>query len=161
MEMENKMKNEEKSNGKLLHVPLGKDIQDKKNIILEFEFTKDDHEKTMDEEKREFIYSDMYEKAISKREFVLMFPARLSDFTADKRRFGLKKYKEYSFQVSFENSVTCNINEHIKSEIVDLINYINHRHLIRNFKGLETLETYKKSINMLVNLFEEADKLSE
>ncbi len=156
------MKNEEKSNRELLHAPLGKDIQDQMdhdNSIIGFEFTKDDHENSMDKEKKVFVYSDLYENAITNREYKL--PKRITDFTSDKRRFGLKKYGEYSFQISFENSVTCNINEHIKSEVVDLINYINHRNLIRKFKGLDCLESYRKSINMLVSLFEEADKLSE
>ncbi len=169
MEMENKMKNEEKSNGELLHAPLGKDIQDEKekiddqmdrdDSIIGFAFTKDDHENEMDEKKKLHDYKMIYEEAITKREKDHVIPKRITDFTADKRRFGLEKYGGYSFQISFENSVTCKINEHIKSEIVDLLNYINHRDLIRSFKGIEIKDS-GRDINLLINLFEEADELS-
>ncbi len=147
------------SNGAFLVDPLRSDLQDKKSIIG-FEFTKEDHEIEMDEKKKLHDYETIYEEAIIKRENQYVIPKRIQDFTADKRRFGLKKYGNYSFQISFENSVTCDINEHIKSEITDLINYINHRDLMRDFKGLECLDS-REVIIMLVNLFEGADELSK
>ena len=130
------------------------------STVLGFELTKEDHEDEMDKKKRLHDYKMIYEEAIIKRENRHVIPKRVQDFTADKRRFGLKKYENYSFQISFENSVTCDINEHIKSEITDLINYINHRDLMRDFKGLECLDS-SAVIVMLVNLFEGADELSE
>ena len=135
------------------------EMENKENV-LGFELTKEDHEIEMDEKKKLHDYQALYEEAIIKRENRHVIPKRVQDFTADKRRFGLKKYGNYSFQISFENSVTCDINEHIKSEITDLINYINHRDLMRDFKGLECLDS-SAVIVMLVNLFEGADELSE
>ena len=139
---------------------LGKGVQDHEENVLGFELSKEEHEDGMEEKKAIYDYKVIYEKAIKAREKHYVIPGRITDFTADKRRFGLNKYGAFSFQISFENSIACLINEHIKGEITDLINYINHRDLMRDFKGLKPLDS-TKVITILVNLFEEADELSD
>jgi len=48
--------------------------------------------------------------------------------------------------------MTCCIEEHIQGEIIDLINYMNHKALVFNFLGYSADQEYKH-IDELVKMF--------
>jgi len=118
----------------------------------EKEYNKKDHEDAMDKKKRLHNYHDSYEEAIINRERRQKIPKNIMEMTAAKREFGIKKYGGYSFQTSFENAMTCCIEEHIQGEIIDLINYMNHKALVFNFLGYSADQEYKH-IDELVKMF--------
>jgi hypothetical protein len=72
----------------------------------------------------------------------------LEDLKA-KRKFGLEKYKENSFQFSFENSLECPTEQHLMEELLDSMNYISNIIYQRNLMNKNNVEMYK---NMLIEI---------
>ena len=73
----------------------------------------------------------------------------------EKREFGLKKYKEKSYQSSLTNAVACDTAVHATDEMVDCLNYLGHEY----YKA--TLNDDSKRTIQVTNLFEYALTLYE
>ena len=86
-----------------------------------------DYEKIMKESIQD--YNTFYEKQIDDVLNNVLEPMNiemLKQLLHEKRKFGLKKYGELSFQSSFLNSMNSPTLEHAKEELVDCINYLAH-----------------------------------
>jgi hypothetical protein len=102
-------------------------------------------------------FSVLYETIISRYVDGYSIPKELSQQLQEKRKYGLEKYKENSFQISFENSVLSPVGHHAQEEIVDLINYLLHEQYKCSVTGVRI--RFKKEIKLLVKLYNKLDKL--
>lgn len=71
-------------------------------------------------------FPDYYEEVITELEDKFELDTFLKTLLEEKRRFGLTKYKEFSFQANFENAVKVPTLEHFQEELIDGFNYILH-----------------------------------
>lgn len=110
-----------------------------------------DYKKIMDE--KEFSYHEIYEKSINNIEKEFKLNEELKEKLFNKRKLGIEKYKEYSFQSSFENSMKVPTMIHAEEEIIDLINYLLHEY----FKCSVMYD--EKLLNPIAKLIEEAYNL--
>jgi hypothetical protein len=76
------------------------------------------------ENKKEFPV--LYEKIIQEIQEIIGDPETLQ-ILKEKRDFGLAKYKELSFQSSFENAMASPTIKHACEELIDAMNYISHQ----------------------------------
>lgn len=83
-----------------------------------------DYKKEMNESKEPFF--EFYTKRMKSLEVNLDIPEELAEELQKKRDFGFKKYKEFSFQGSFDNAITSPTEEHLREELIDAINYAMH-----------------------------------
>ncbi|MGV9206151.1 MAG: hypothetical protein ACOC44_19255, partial [Promethearchaeia archaeon] len=77
-------------------------------------------------EEKDFNYFDFYNQRIKELEKAVGIPSDLSKTLEKKREKGYEKYKEYSFQANFDNTITSPSEEHLKEELEDAINYALH-----------------------------------
>ena len=82
-------------------------------------------------------YSDWYEEIADLIERSVNIDDNFRKTLSDKRKFGLEKYKEISFQISEENSLSVNIKKHAQEELEDFINYLVHMVIVRKLNGVE------------------------
>lgn len=110
-----------------------------------------DYKEIMDKNKIDF--SNIYEIALG-RIFndVELTDAEFLEELKKKREFGLKKYGEYSFQGTFENSMTSPVEEHLTEELVDACNYA--AHIVYQNKIIGDKETEQKYSAILARLFD-------
>jgi hypothetical protein len=94
-----------------------------------------DYIASMSKEKEAFSFSEMYETAIQKKEYIYDINPELAKKLQDKRNFGLKKYGEYSFQGNLENCMTAPTLLHAQEEMVDCINYLLHEMYKNDLRG--------------------------
>lgn len=110
-----------------------------------------DYKKIMDGE--EFSYNKLYEKSVTNIEDEFSLDSEIKEKLLEKRKFGIEKYKEYSFQASLENSMKVPTLLHAEEEMVDLLNYLLHEY----FKN--SVRCDEKSLNSIAKLIEEAYNL--
>ena len=82
-------------------------------------------------------YSDWYEETADLIERSVSINGDLREILSNKRKFGLEKYKDISFQISKENSLNVNIKKHAQEELEDFINYLVHMAIVRKLNGVE------------------------
>ena len=82
--------------------------------------------KTQMDQAEEIKFSDLYENAIVNIEKNYRLPEDLIKELKKKRDFGLEKYGEYSFQSTMKNALSTPTLTHLKEEIIDSFNYIDH-----------------------------------
>jgi len=107
-----------------------------------------DYKKIMDGE--DFSYNKLYEKSVTNIEDSFSLNDEIKEKLFEKRKFGIEKYKEYSFQASLENSMKVPTLLHAEEEMVDLLNYLLHEYFKYSVKCDE------KSLNSIAKLIEEA-----
>jgi hypothetical protein len=94
------------------------------------EDTKEVASKIIKEKSKDFDYISLYEKSIFSIIFHYDANEKILELTKEKREFGIEKYKEDSFQASFEKSITSPVLLHLRDELIDAINYCAHAILI-------------------------------
>ena len=89
------------------------------------------------------------------------FREELSEKMKKKRAFGLKKYKDFSFQSSFENLLTAPVKEHAMEELIDLANYILTYQYVSQIRGeyLFEQDTIREAILKVESLYALLDNL--
>lgn len=108
-----------------------------------------DYKKIMN---KDFNFPKFYDNLIEIRCQKFNIPIELSTKLKEKRDFGLEKYKEYSFQANFENSMTTPSLEHSEEEAIDLLNYILHFDYIISTMGLKNNEVKKRLDETIENI---------
>lgn len=88
------------------------------------------YQKIMNEEKKTF--NVLYQEICEQIEKDIGIEDQLAKKLKEKREFGYNKYKEFSFQSSFENSLSSPTEEHLEEELVDAINYCIHNIFKKN-----------------------------
>lgn len=109
-------------------------------------------------------YDKLYKKALEelfqstsiydKRGEIEVITDTLSKEIKRKREFGVEKYGEDSFQLSFDNLMNADIFTHIKEEILDAINYaltLEYRSMIEY--DSEKIKFYEKTIINLIKIY--------
>jgi hypothetical protein len=71
----------------------------------------------------------------------------------EKRRLGVVKYGEYSFQSSLNKTLSAPTMEHLKEELLDAFNYLIHEHIKASFLYPAQLQAIGKAINDLTQLY--------
>lgn len=105
-----------------------------------------DYKTIMKDKDTTFDYSNIYENTISTLASNFVFDKEIEEKLASKRKYGREKYKEFSFQNSFENTMNVPIIDHAEEEIIDLLNYLLHMYYVN-------LITYNKSkLNSITSL---------
>lgn len=105
-----------------------------------------DYKTIMKDKDTTFDYSNIYENTISTLASNFVSDKEIEEKLASKRKYGREKYKEFSFQNSFENSINVPIIDHAEEEIIDLLNYLLHMYYVN-------LITYNKSkLNSITSL---------
>lgn len=105
-----------------------------------------DYKTIMKDKDTTFDYSNIYENTISTLASNFVSDKEIEEKLASKRKYGREKYKEFSFQNSFENTMNVPIIDHAKEEIIDLLNYLLHMYYVN-------LITYNKSkLNSITSL---------
>ena len=106
-------------------------------------------------------FTKQYEETMFKVALILSIDEGLANELKNKRKFGLDKYKEESFQLSKENALNVDIKRHAKEEIVDLLNYLMHMTVVRNLNKKSLLSgDLDKAIVMAKNLYYLIDDIS-
>jgi len=99
--------------------------------IQELVESKMDYKKIMD---KPFNFTELYEDTLM--QFCTIYlPNMNTAALKEKRKFGLEKYGEYSFQSNFENAMKSPVLEHAIEECIDLMNYLLHKMFVQNIKG--------------------------
>ena len=116
-----------------------------------------DYKKLMEGEVK---FSDIYESGNEKIEdyFEIGEIKNLKNILKDKRNFGLEKYKEYSFQASFENCMKSPTVLHAQEEVIDLINYLLHEYYKQNIL-CSNYEPDRSATAELINLISASLKI--
>ena len=82
-----------------------------------------DYKTIMDKKHFDMPFNELYEHAVDS----IQAEAHISDSVrmelSAKRRYGLEKYGEYSFQSSLSNLLNSPSMEHLREEILDAMNY--------------------------------------
>lgn len=105
-------------------------------------------------------YPDWYEDTIIKVELATGVKKELADILSEKRAFGIEKYKDASYQISEENSLSVDIKKHAKEEVVDLLNYLLHMAIMRKLSNASILTPkLDDMIKTCQDLYEEIDKV--
>lgn len=86
--------------------------------------------------KGNFDFPSFYFKAVEKRFIKYNIPQEVREKLLDKLNFGLEKYKDYSFQSNFKNSITSPAIEHAEEEVIDFLNYLLHIDYVFSAKGI-------------------------
>jgi len=118
-----------------------------------------DYHKIMDE--ANFNYADWYENMMNKRGCSFSLPLEILEKLSKKRKFGIEKYGDKSFQASFEASMTSPVKEHAKEEFIDALNYLLHMHFIleTSFVSLKDIHLVDQAINHIDEAIELLDKI--
>lgn len=105
----------------------------------------------MDAEKVSF--QDIYEMSLSRifRDANVINAGLLNELK-EKREFGLKKYGEYSFQSTFEKSMTSPVKEHLLEELIDACNYT--AHIVYQNKLVGNKDEEEKFLSILTRLYD-------
>lgn len=102
-------------------------------------------------------YSEVYENAADTiaRRFGLddNTTQYASDMLKEKRRLGVAKYGEYSFQSSLNKTLSAPTMEHLKEELLDAFNYLIHEHIKASFLYPAQLGAIGKAIGDLKELY--------
>ena len=105
-----------------------------------------DYKTIMKDKDTTFDYSNIYENTISTLASNFVSDKEIEEKLASKRKYGREKYKEFSFQNSFENTMNVPIIDHAEEENIDLLNYLLHMYYVN-------LITYNKSkLNSITSL---------
>ncbi len=117
-----------------------------------------DYKSLMNKEKVD--YFSFYSQRMKELEKYFLLDEELSSKLEEKRNFGYEKYGEYSFQGSFENTLTSPTEEHLEEELIDAINYALHtyyKHKLMN----KNEDSLKPIIEGLYNLFRDIKEIKE
>ena len=117
-------------------------------------------------DKAKFVYSDWYEKMMQKKGEGFNLEDNILEKLSAKRKFGIKKYGDKSFQNSFDSSMTSPAKEHAKEELIDELNYLLHLHFVSLTTGsdgslsdVDELEHAVESIKEVFNILESLETL--
>lgn len=113
--------------------------------------------------KEEVTFAEAYESAISAQLEREEVPEYIQKTLMEKRLFGLKKYGENSFQSSLTNAFAAPILVHLRDELIDALNYIQHLKFIKVFglypqAEIEPIEDLQKGIIKAINTLEYWEK---
>jgi hypothetical protein len=109
-----------------------------------------DYKAIMEANKKPF--PEIYATAMLRYERLCSIPETIVKELEAKREFGLKKYKEISFQSNFDNAMSAPALLHLKEEIVDALNYTLHAVFQTNTQGYDGCEP--NYINVLYDIVE-------
>lgn len=118
-----------------------------------------EYRKIMDASKK--TYAEYYEDLITQYSEELGIPPELQAILKAKRDYGLNKYKEYSFQSSFENTITTPIVQHLREELVDALNYCLHARLVFSIKSPDQLLALEDITREVLKSLQTANRLRE
>ena len=105
-------------------------------------------------------FSILYEKALNNIGKNLYLNENLLQELSKKRKFGLEKYKEYSFQSSLKNCLTSPTLDHALEEIIDLLNYLLHEYYKNTLCGdIDTIKKIVKIINDTIIIYSSINDL--
>ena len=105
-------------------------------------------------EDSEVSFNDVYEKAIDKLFSDLDVPMDTIEKLKEKRKKGLDKYGEFSFQSNFNNAIASPVLEHAMEEIQDAMNYIAHKIFVYNLQFNENKCCYEDLLSSLIDIYE-------
>lgn len=114
----------------------------------------------MENNKDNVVFKDIYEATLKKILFTLPFDNKLVEKLKEKRDYGLEKYKENSFQGSFENAMKSPVYKHAVEECIDLINYLLHIIFINNvqLKNCDKVVENIKKVHEVYKFLDEEKK---
>jgi len=116
-----------------------------------------DYKKIMDGQKTSFgsLYDEVIERILEDSEI----DSTCRGLLRERRDMGKKKYGKYSMQTNLTNCLKVPIVEHIKEELLDLMNYYAHLIYIGYLMGepwkqpikncLETIDTFYRQTSIL------------
>jgi len=106
-------------------------------------------------------YNKIYETARNIRIGHLALPFELKKLMDEKMEVGKSKYGELSFQNSFANSMQVNIEEHIKDEMADMLNYLLHWHICFSFHNNKDgkIDIVELAIENVKELYEKVKRI--
>lgn len=116
-----------------------------------------EYRKIMDASKKTF--SEHYEDLMTKYSNDLQIPEDLQRALKAKRDLGLEKYKEYSFQSSFENSITTPILQHLEEELIDALNYCLQARFVFGITDPSKLDNLQMTTTTVLTCLRQANAL--
>lgn len=117
------------------------------------------YEKIMSE-KKEYNFPEVYSNAISGILSQGNAGSELQMKLEDKRKLGLAKYGEHSFQGSLQTSLTSPAVEHLKEELYDACNYTAHA-IYQSFMFGKDPSYFEELLAKIVSLANEIEDLKE
>ena len=117
-------------------------------------------------DKANFVYADWYEKMMFEKSNSFYLGEEIVEKLSKKRKFGIEKYGDKSFQNSFDASITSPAKEHAFEELIDELNYLLHLHFValtngtdKSLNDVDRIEQAIDNVKNVFNILEELDTL--